>query len=674
MRGPPRHGWRWLLALLLFSLGVLAQSSGSAQEAGPLPRREAATAAANNGAHARVIVKYKDGSSILRHASAQRGVHQRPLLAAAFSQQMGLALRDGRMLGPRTQGLRAAGINSVQLAARLAAHPDVEWAVADERRYASAITSDPFLVGNQTLPTPVAGQWYLRAPDLTAVSAINAVDAWDTTIGLPSVTVAVLDTGVRRLHPDLVGKLHLGFDFVGAPGGSLTTSNDGDGRDNDPSDPGDDTAQDFCFLGDRASASSWHGTQVAGLVGAKTDNGLGMASVGRNIMVLPVRVLGRCGGFDSDIIAAMRWAGGLTSEVGDGVSMTVVNNHPARVINMSLGSRGSCPASYVAAIAELNAAGVSVVVSAGNAEGTAVDTPANCAGAIAVSGLRHAGTKVGFSSIGPQVAIAAPAGNCVNEPVTALAPCLFPLLTTSNDGTLGPGNDIYSDGLRPTLGTSFAAPLVAGTIGLMLSVNPTMAPAHIRAVLQASARPFVSTGAAPAVAACQAPSGAIQLECYCTTSTCGAGMLSAARAVAQVFDPFAVISTASTTPFAGATAVLDGSNSQPQAGRSISTYQWTVVSGAGVGSLSGPSNGPSASLVLSGTGSVTVQLTVTDNTGATGVASTTLQAITPPLASSGDGGSGGGGGGGAIDVWWLAGLAAALLLALLARRRRRMGD
>ena len=85
MRGPPRHGWRWLLALLLFSLGVLAQSSGSAQEAGPLPRREAATAAANNGAHARVIVKYKDGSSILRHASAQRGVHQRPLLAAAFS-------------------------------------------------------------------------------------------------------------------------------------------------------------------------------------------------------------------------------------------------------------------------------------------------------------------------------------------------------------------------------------------------------------------------------------------------------------------------------------------------------------------------------------------------------------------------------------------------------------
>ena len=638
-----------------------------------MPRREAATAAANNGPNARVIVKYKDGSGILRHASAQRGVHQRPLLAAAFSQQIGIVLRDGRMLGPRTQGLRASGISSVQLAARLAAHPDVEWAVADERRYASAITSDPFLVGNQTLPIPVVGQWYLRAPDLTAVSAINALDAWDITPGLASVTVAVLDTGVRP-HPELVNKLRLGYDFVGAPNGSLATANDGDGRDPDPSDPGDGTAQNFCFLGDQASDSSWHGTQVAGLVGAETNElvARGMASVGRNVMVLPVRVLGRCGGFDSDIIAAMRWAGGLTSEVGDGVSVTVVNNHPARVINMSLGSRGSCPASYAAVIAELNAAGVSVVVSAGNATGSAVDTPANCAGAIAVSGLRHTGTKVGFSSIGPQVAIAAPAGNCVNEPVTALAPCLFPLLTTNNDGALVPGNDVYSNGLNPSLGTSFAAPLVAGTIGLMLSVNPTMAPAHIRAVLQASARPFVSTGAAPGVAACQAPSAAIQLECYCTTSTCGAGMLSAARAVAQVFDPFAVISTASTTPSAGSTAVLDAGNSQPQAGRSITAYQWTVVSGAGVGSLAGPSNGPSANLALSGTGAVTVQLTVTDNTGATGVASTTLQAISPPLASSG--GGGGGGGGGAINAWWLAGLVAGLLLTLPARRRRRIGD
>ena len=664
MRRPPHHGWRWLLVMLLFALGVLAQSSVSAQDPGPLPRREAATAAANNGSYGRVIVRYKNGSGILRHASAQRGVHQRPLVAAALSQQLGLVLRDGRVLGPRTQGLRASGISSIQLAARLAAHPDVEWAVVDERRYASAITSDPFLVGNQTLPIPAVGQWYLRAPDVTAVSAINAVDAWDTTPGLASVTVAVLDTGVRP-HPELVNKLRPGYDFVGAPNGSLATANDGDGRDPDPSDPGDGTAQDFCFLGDPASTSSWHGTQVAGLIGAETHEPVarGMASVGRNIMVLPVRVLGRCGGFDSDIIAAMRWAGGLTSEVGVGVSMIVPNNFPARVINMSLGSRGSCPASYTAAIAELNAAGVSVVVSAGNATGAAVDTPANCAGAIAVSGLRHTGTKVGFSSIGPQVAIAAPAGNCVNEPVTALAPCLFPLLTTSNDGTLAPGNNVHSDGLKPTLGTSFAAPLVAGTIGLMLSVNPTMAAAHVRAVLQASARPFVSTGAAPGVATCQAPSGAIQLECYCTTSTCGAGMLSAAGAVARVFDPFAVISTASATPSAGTTTVLDASNSQPQAGRAITAYQWTVLSGADVGSLAGPSNGPQASLALSGTGTVTVQLIVTDNTGATGIASTTLQAISPPVASSSGGGAG--------DAWWLAGLITGLLLSMHAHRRRR---
>jgi serine protease len=191
----------------------------------------------------------------------------------------------------------------------------------------------------------------------------------------------------------------------------------------DASDPGDAS-----YPGDCGNAqfepSSWHGTQVAGIVGAATDNHLGIAGVGRDIMVLPVRVLGRCGGTDSDIIAGMRWAAGLTSDVG-GIS-PVINRHPAKVLNLSLGGSGLCTETeapqYREVMLELAAAGVTVVVAAGNEAGLAVGLPANCPGALAVSGLRHIGTKVGFSSIGAEVWISAPGGNCVNE----TGPCLYP--------------------------------------------------------------------------------------------------------------------------------------------------------------------------------------------------------------------------------------------------------
>src|SRR5207245_9881353 len=106
--------------------------------------------------------------------------------------------------------------------------------------------------------------------------------------------------------------------------------------------------------------SSWHGTQVAGLIGAATNNGVGMASVGRNVMILPVRVLGKCNGLDSDIQAAMRWAAGIA------VPGVPDNPNPAKVVNLSLGGSGSC-GSYQAVVNELNAVGVTVVASAGNA-------------------------------------------------------------------------------------------------------------------------------------------------------------------------------------------------------------------------------------------------------------------------------------------------------------------
>ena len=166
------------------------------------------------------------------------------------------------------------------------------------------------------------------------------------------------------------------------------------------------------------------------MIAALTNNGLGMASVGRNVRVLPVRALGKCFGYDSDIIAGMRWAAGLT------VPGVPANSTPARVINLSLGADGPCTAAYQAVVNELVAAGTMIVAAAGNSAGHAVGAPANCVGVIAVAGLRHAGTKVGFSDLGPEIAISAPAGNCVN--MTAGSPCLYPILTTSNSGATVP--------------------------------------------------------------------------------------------------------------------------------------------------------------------------------------------------------------------------------------------
>ncbi len=646
-----------LLALAILTLGIRPDAAWS--ESGALARRAAMPA--EDPTSARVIVKYRADSTLM-HALSVRGGAVRPAHAGTLSLRLGLALADGRTLGDRTQSLRGSGLSSSQLAAQLAAQPDVEWAVPDRRRRATALSDDPFLPDRQTAPFPVAGQWYLRAPDSTIVSAVNAVGAWGVTTGSPAMTVALLDTGVRFDHPDLKDKLHPeGYDFVQD---QAPADDNQPGRDNDASDPGDWTTPDQCHDGKAATDSSWHGTQVAGLIGAATNNAAGMASIGRNVMLLPVRVLGHCGGFDSDIIAGLRWAAGVTSEVGFGASVTLVNAHPAKVINMSLGSVGTCEASYRDAFAEVKAAGVTVVVAAGNENGLAVNSPANCPGVIAVAGVRHAGTKVGYSSIGPEVSIAAPAGNCVNEPPL---PCLYPLLTTTNAGTTVPvvADNSFSDGTpeHASLGTSFSAPLVAGAVGLVLSVNPALTPDRVRAVLQASARAFPSSGGAAGVAACHAPNGLEQLECYCTSTTCGAGMLDAFAAVSRALDPAASIAASTTTPTAGDAVTLDGSASLAYANRVLTSYQWTITAGASFASFSGATNRAVATLNTSSAGSVTVQLAITDSKGATATsaASITVAPPAPPAAATGSSG------GGAVDLAWLIALAGAMAAVRLVR-------
>jgi serine protease len=502
---------------------------GAATVRAPSPAVDGATAG-------RVIVMFKPDAKVLEATTLPGPNGAARARADVLSKRAGIALTAWAEIAARMQVVRASGIASDALARRLAADADVLFAVPDERARAHAVPNDPLFAAAARPDGPESGQWYLRAPEGEVVASIDVGRAWDVTTGSSAVVVAVLDTGVRFEHPDLRtvgagGNLLPGYDMVS----DADTANDGDGRDADAADPGDwitpgDIAPGGPLEGcdEGPTDSSWHGTQVAGVIAALTDNGIGMASVARTVRVLPVRVLGRCGGFDSDVIAGMRWAAGLH------VPGVPANATPARVINLSLGSSGRCSVAYRTALGEIAATGTVVVASAGNAAGHAVSPPANCDGVIGVAGLRHVGTKVGFSSLGPEVALGAPGGNCVN--IETGSPCLYPILTTSNDGATTPGAATYTDSFRITVGTSFSAPIVAGTAALMLAARPTLSPAQVRSFLQGTTRPFAAAGGSP-VPTCAPPrvdavgAPVDQLECRCTSATCGAGMLDAGSAV-----------------------------------------------------------------------------------------------------------------------------------------------
>jgi serine protease len=522
-------GARRLAAALLLGLALsLLPAMAAAERA---PARAAATAATGTE---QVIVRWRAGVGPARERIAQAagGEAAAPLrMARPLALRHGIALADGASVDARTQVVRVAAGQVDALLARLAIDPEVEWVEVDQRQQLTRVVpNDPLYGPGQDPPYPMVGQWFLRAPAAGALAAIDAEAAWARTRGHSDIVVAVLDTGVRFDHPDLAGKLVPGYDFVS----DLARANDGHGRDTDASDPGDwITAAEHAagpLAGCGVADSSWHGTQVAGLIAAATDNATGIAGAGWNLRVLPVRVLGKCGGWSSDIAAGIRWAAGLD------VPGVPRNPHPARVINLSLGSQQACATAYVEAIAAVHAAGAVVVAAAGN-QGVAVNQPANCFGVIAVAGVRHVGTKVGYSSLGPEVALAAPAGNCVNVDG---GPCLYPLVTTSNTGTTVPVAHSYTGtGADATIGTSFASPLVAAAAGLMLSVQPGLTSYELALRLRSSTRPFPTT-AAPGVPVCHVPAGfgdVEQLECRCTTDTCGAGLLDVGAAVARAAAP-----------------------------------------------------------------------------------------------------------------------------------------
>ena len=274
-----------------------------------------------------------------------------------------------------------------------------------------------------------------------------------------------------------------------------------------------------------------------------------------------MRVLGKCGGFDSDIIDAMRWAAGLS------VAGVPSNPNPAQVINLSLGGDGLCTAAYQAVATEITARGVLIVASAGN-DGGPVSAPANCVGVLGVAGLRHIGTKVGFSNLGPELSIGAPGGNCVNTGPGQ--PCLFSIVAATNTGTTTPAAAAYTDRLNFNVGTSFSAPQAAAAAALMRTINSRLAPSQVITLLKQTATAFPVNGSA-SIPNCHVPVNADDLqtsECNCTTQTCGAGMLDSGAAVSAAQRPFAILLRTGTVA-SGETLSLDASTSFASNGRSL---------------------------------------------------------------------------------------------------------
>ncbi|MBX3655969.1 MAG: S8 family peptidase [Ramlibacter sp.] len=516
--------------------------------------------------------------------------------------------------------LRGAALEA--LAQRMRYNPDVESVEPDVLIHRQAVPNDPQFASRQ---------WHLQAPGLNA-APLNMPAAWDRTTGT-AVTVAVLDTGVRPGHPDLAGKLLPGYDFVS----EVEYANDGDGRDADPSDPGDwvttAEASSGVFAGCSAENSSWHGTFIAGQIAALTNNATGVAGVSWGARVLPVRVSGKCGAFLSDILDGMRWAAGLP------VTGVPANANPARIINLSFGGDSPCSASYQKVIDEITAAGSLLVVAAGN-EGAVLRRPADCRNVLAVGAVRADGLKVSYSNVGSNMALMAPGGD------GSLA-----LYSLDNTGLRGPVNDTYGE----KIGTSFSAPQAAGIAALMLSVNPALSPAQIVSSMKLGVRPHVSN---PFFAQCS--SSGTASTCNCTTSSCGAGLLDGPGALAAALQPAVnIVVTGTAQP--GATLLLNGSGSAAATGATVQSYLWTQVAGAAV-TLQGSSAATATVTLPAAAGSFSFKLRVTDNLGRSSEDTVVITSATatPPAADSS-------GGGGAVGGPELLGIALLLLWPVLGR-------
>jgi len=329
-------------------------------------------------------------------------------------------------------------------------------------------------------------------------AGMNVPTAWDTADGA-GVTVAVIDTGITP-HSDLDGNVLPGYDFITR----TDVSRDGDGRDANPNDEGDWYDAGECGGAAKPSTSSWHGSHVAGTIAAVSNNANGIAGIAPQSKIVPVRVLGKCGGYTSDIVDAIVWAS------GGKVSRVPANANPADVINMSLGGGGACNRTYQRAIDKAVANGTTVVVAAGNSNSDVAGfSPASCNNVISVASSDREGNRAFYSNFGAKIDLTAPGGEVRDEtdPPGSRTKPEHGILSTINAGTTTQTTEDY----KTFMGTSMAAPHVAGLAALILGEGDRTT-AQVEELLKANVRPLPGT----------------------CTGGCGAGLADAAATISAL--------------------------------------------------------------------------------------------------------------------------------------------
>ncbi len=460
----------------------------------------------------RWVIQFKDSAdrseSVIQSSSLESRKSELRAKLAELSKVHKRTFQLVRPFGERGAVITTSNVsNAEQTRLRLLSDPLIESVELDRRIRLRA--QSPLIGLLNALDLSRRSRSWFHQDVSTQPASINTGAMWANFHGTAPTVVAVLDTGVLPSHPMLQGHLLPGYDFVADPSiGADGQGSAGSDRDSDPTDPGDGVGP-ADLLADPVcgglSQSSWHGTFVSALLAGNPVPAEGVFSVNWNAVVLPVRVLGKCGGFSSDLADGIRWAAGLS------VPGVPNNPFPAKVINLSLGAEGACvPSIEGAAISAARQAGSLVVVAAGN-DGSTVDSPANCPGAFGVAAIDQEGLKANYSNFGPTIQLAAPGGDAA-----------FPIWSASNTGFAGPLTNTYNT----KIGTSFSSPMVAGAASLYWSLNPSASVATVENLLKTSARPFLSLGGRPTCTV-----DTVGIECNCTRALCGAGMLDVANLI-----------------------------------------------------------------------------------------------------------------------------------------------
>lgn len=400
--------------------------------------------------------------------------------------------------------------------------------------------------------------WHVQGPFFNPDGSVNGYlgssnvqAAWNLTEGRSSVGVAVLDTGILFGHPDLQKALgrqpqKRGWDMVT----DVTRARDGNARDPDAQDEGDWVDQGtVCNEDEGLSASSWHGSHVAGIIAATTNNQVGVAGVNWRSKLVPVRVLAGCPNETmTDLADAILWSSGAKEVPG-----AKPNKTPVQVMNMSLGMDLPCPSVYQEAIDFALLQGVSIVVSAGNANSASSGAPANCRGVINVAALSPMGDKAYYSNYGSDITVAAPGGqarwpvyNTAGEETSRIVLKEWGIWSTINSSVTTPeqGEMTYA----PYQGTSMAAPVVTGIVSLMVSVDRhrKLTPARVIQILKDTTRPFPKSVPVFTALKTNQQTGVVEAFTWknsqpssCTTvlqGQCGAGIVDAKAAVEAVLN------------------------------------------------------------------------------------------------------------------------------------------